>query len=158
MRAVFPARDCGSNHLDTSPSGIKNCFPAVPSPPGLLRENFVQRSPEWKSILYNFFTIFVECEIRERKRERKSIFLLIFILFILVEGNRRILSSFLYFKIIFFRHLEWRFSWKKFETQKCARWKENVLKDVGNTFCILFPRHRVCMHRMKLIKVKIKVG
>lgn len=51
------------------------------------------------SILYNFFTIFVECEIRERKIERVYIFINIYLVYL---GNRRILSSFLYFKIIFF--------------------------------------------------------
>lgn len=83
MRAVFPARDCGSNHLDTSPSGIKNCFPAVPSPPGLLRGNFNVLLNE------NFFTIFVECEIREIGRV--YIFINIYLVYL---GRRESKDSF----------------------------------------------------------------
>lgn len=162
MRAVFPARDCGWNHLDTSPSGIKNSFPALPShrPPGLFHGNF--NVLPWKSRYGRVHSLqfFHNLNIKLEREREKVCFLIIrnFLVLILVEGDRRILGilscqdilfpptrklDFLKKNLRYLRHVR--------KTEKRVRWKKKVLKDVRNTFAYLISK-TPSAYRMKLIK------
>lgn len=154
MRAVFPARDCGWNHLDTSPSGIKNSFPALPShrPPGLFHGNF--NVLPWKSrydrvhSLQFFHNLNIKLE-----RERESMLSdnkKFFSTYLGRRGSKDSWNSFLS-RYSFSANKKTRFSEKKFEIfktrQKDRETREMKEKRFSRTLeillLILFPRHRV---------------